>query len=385
MSESQKQLKVLNLDKTFFGKITDSIAKIILPTQLGINAIMISVKRNNVIKAHNAYMEDTSNRKDLSFNKYENVYSLYLEAVDKLVMESIYKKVKKNMATSFETNALSKYYNIVHLKESEYTEYKHQKQKYLLDLDFENIKLTNKAKIMDDFKEFYCYKMEGIYKALLKHYCVQLADGSNKDKAKKDEIHDKIFKAIEEYIENVLPVKKSSQNTEEILKEYQKINNFKGHVNKLQYIEKNMVLLGISRGLFAHSFPMIAAEECYIYLLKQTRELLLDSKEDKKEVFNMLIKLIEDYNIRLLSIKVYWDKPQERQEYKAFWSEYTNIKEDAAKKEVLFIKHDLKRLYRSKKNYSAIIKCYKEKLVFLNAMRQFKDKAKTFNVGVREI
>ena len=60
--------------------------------------------------------------------KYEESYSLYLEAIDKNVIENIYKKVKNNTATEFEKNALSKYYGVISLKESEYVEYKFRKQ-----------------------------------------------------------------------------------------------------------------------------------------------------------------------------------------------------------------------------------------------------------------
>ena len=39
----------------------------------------------------------------------------------------------------------------------------------------------------------------------------------------------------------------------------------------------------------------------------------------------MLITLIEDYNIRLLSTKIYWEQPKDREEYKKFWDEYNKI------------------------------------------------------------
>ena len=67
------------------------------------------------------------------------MYALYLESIDKYIMDSIYKKVKNDSATSFEKNALSQYYNVIHLKEKQYLEYKYRKQKYLLELDYESI------------------------------------------------------------------------------------------------------------------------------------------------------------------------------------------------------------------------------------------------------
>ena len=36
--------------------------------------------------------------------------------------------------------------------------------------------------------------------------------------------------------------------------------------------------------------------------------------------------LIENYNVKLLSTKVYWDNPKTRELYKRFWKEYQNIK-----------------------------------------------------------
>ena len=145
-----------------------------------------------------------------------------------------------------------------------------------------------------------------------------------------------------------------------------------------------MILLGISRYLFTHSLPLIAAEQCYIKLIKDTRKLLLksDSKPRKDRTFELLIELIEDYNIKLLSTKVYWDKPEERAEYKMFWDKYNKIKEieDSAEvlkqKQILFLKNDLKKLTKSKNDYSKIVKEIKKKLVELGAIRQIKNSYK---------
>lgn len=58
--------------------------------------------------------------------KYEDAYTLYLEAIDKYIMDSIYKKVKNGTATEFEKDALSNYYEVIHLKQTEYLEYKYK-------------------------------------------------------------------------------------------------------------------------------------------------------------------------------------------------------------------------------------------------------------------
>ena len=65
--------------------------------------MMISIKRNNLIKAYSNYevavKEDDIDKKDSLFKKYEEAYSLYLEAIDKYIMDSVYKKVKNNTAS----------------------------------------------------------------------------------------------------------------------------------------------------------------------------------------------------------------------------------------------------------------------------------------------
>ena len=83
------------------------------------------------------------------------------------IIEAIYKKVKNNSATEFEKNALSKYYNVIHIKDSDYTEYKNQKQKFLLELDNENVKATGKNKLINKFKNFYYEKLDFLYKNLI--------------------------------------------------------------------------------------------------------------------------------------------------------------------------------------------------------------------------
>lgn len=388
----QKGLRVMSNDRTFFTKITNTISKLLIPTKVGLNGMLISMKRNNVLKAFeidkDISKEDTD-KKEAASKKYEDMYTLYLEAIDKYIMDSIYKKVKNGTATEFEKNALADYYEVTHLKETEYLEYKYKKQKYLLELDYETVTLLDKEKLTKRYETFYGSKMEILYKGLLKHYSVQLADNlSPKDKSI---IYDKIFATLENYITDILPIKMKQDdgNTyQEILDEYDKFDRFTvGKLDQKECIEKKMILLGISRQLFTHSLPLIVAEQCYVKLLKDTRSLIVDTRVIKKKnaAYSLLIDLIEDYNVRLLSTKIYWDRPQVRDEYKKFWNAYKQIQklkeedEEAyeKQKEILFIKNDLKKLNASKKDYTKIINYYKTKLVALGAMRQFQNSCKT--------
>ena len=111
--------------------------------------------------------------------KYDNAYTVYLEALDKYVMDSIYIKVKNNTASDFEREALSKYYEVTSLKEREFIEYKNRKQKYLLELDYENIKSSAKEKLIERYNQFYVSKMDSLYKSILKNYSIKVADRTN--------------------------------------------------------------------------------------------------------------------------------------------------------------------------------------------------------------
>lgn len=385
----ERGLRVLETDRTFLKKITNTIGKLFIPTKVGFNSVMISMKRNNVVKAYLNY-EEASKEEEMR-KKYEDTYSLYLESIDKYIMDSIYKKVKNDTATEFERNALANYYEVTHLKETEYLEYKYRKQKYLIDIDYETVKSLNKEKQKQKYDIFYATKMDSLYKGLLKHYSVQLAD--NLVAKDREQIYDKIFTTLEEYIGTILPIKIKNDKNEsykEIIEQYESYEGYTiGRLEQKELIEKKAVLLGISRQLFTHSLPLIVAEQCYIKLLKETRDLIVDTKieQKRKSAYGLLINLIEEYNIRLLSTKIYWDKPSDRDEYKKFWNEYKNIqklKEEnkeayEEQKEVLFIRNDLKKLQESKNilRYEKIIKFYKTRLVEIGAMKNLKNTYKT--------
>lgn len=386
----QRSLRVVSTNKNFFTKLTNTISRLLIPTKLGINGIMISIKRSSLVKAFEAYKnenKDEAKKENLS-KKYEDAYTLYLEAIDKYIMDSIYKKVKNGTATEFEKDALSNYYEVIHLKQTEYLEYKYKKQQYLLQLDYQTLK-SEENKIIPKYERFYSVKIEQLYKGVLKHYSIQLAD--NLTCQDKNIIYDKIFTLLEDYITEVLPLKlklDDSNMYKNIISQYEKFDRFTvGKLDVKDTIEKRMILLGISRQLFTHSLPLVVAEQCYVKILKDLRQIIISTKiaSKKEAAYKLLIELIEDYNIRLLSTKIYWDKPSDREEYKLFWNEYKKLQkskeEDLEKyekqKEVLFIKADLKKLQAARRDYSKIVDFYKAKLVELGAMREIKNKCKT--------
>ena len=388
----ERSLRITGTNTTFFNKITKTLTKILIPTKIGINGMLITIKRNSLIKAYENFKKDTENYdKEELEKKYDEAYTLYLEALDKYVMDSVYKKVKNNTASEFEKNALAKYYEVTSLKEKEYMDYKYRKQKYLLELDKESVDVSAKEKVQEKYKKFYVDKMDTLYKAILKNYSIKLADTTNIYDSSKEWIYVKIFYTLEEYIKNILPLKMEINPKEEfkdIIDDYERFESYTvGKLDTKDNIEKNMILLGISRKLFTHSIPLIVAEQCYEKLLKDARVLVQDTKmaAKREKAYAMLINLIEDYNIRLLSTKVYWNDMKERDNYRKYWDKYKEISklkdvdfvEYMRQKEVLFIKNDMKKLVNSKVDYSKIMTYYRRKLIDYGAIRELKNEYKS--------
>ena len=381
----ERSLRIYDSEKTFFSKITNTINKLFIPTKIGINGMLISIKRNNILKVYdNLQIAKDQEKKEVLSKKLDDTYALYLEAIDKYIMDSIYKKVRNDVATEFEKEALSQYYVVTHLKESNYTEYKYRKQLYLIGLDYQNV-LTEKEKLVDRYKRFYCTETESLYKGLLKHYSIRLAD--NITDAEKQEVYNKIFKVLEEYISNILPIKfeiEKNETYKDILDEFDNFDRFSvGKLDQNDVIEKNLILLGLSRKLFTHSLPLVVAEQCYIKLLKDARSLIVDTKVLRKQekAYSLLIRIIEEYNVKLLSTKIYWEKPAQREEYKKLWDKYKKVEELKDKdydeyvkqKEILFIKSDLEKVSTNENKYFKIIAFYKHKLVELGVMRNLRN------------
>ena len=380
----ERSLRVVGTDKTFFNKLTNTLSKLLIPTQIGINGMRISIKRNALLKAFEATIDGAkSDEQDEIEKKYEDAYTAYLETLDKYVLDTIHKKVKNNTASQVESLALSQYYKIVQLKEAEYSEYKYKKQQYLIELDKENVQNSGKEKLMDRYQKFYASKQDTLYKGLLKSFSIKLADNTNVYAPSNDNVYEKIFETLEDYIKNILPLKIKEQELEKVVKDYEKYEKFAvGKLDAKDNIEKNMLLLGISRNLFTHSLPLVVAEQCYKKLLKDARCLVQDTKiaSKREKTYTLLLNLIEDYNVRLLSTKVYWDNTKEREDFKELYTQYKNIEklkttnfiEYIKQKEILFIKDDLKKIKEEKIDYSKLEKYYKRRLVDYGAMKEIR-------------
>lgn len=370
----QRSLRVVETDKTFFSKLSSTISKILIPTRVGLNGVMISIKRNSLIKAYNNYLEKGTEENS---KKYEDSYALYLEAIDKYIMDSLYKKVKSNTATNFERDAIAKYYFVVSLKNKNYLEYKYKKQEYLLRIDYETVSNMKNQKVVNNYKNFYVAKMDTLYKGLLKNYSVAISDDVHQDS---EEAYKKIFDTLEKYIMEILPIK-IEFGDDTAKEEYEEfLHTTVGKLDERDKIMQKVELLGVSRKIFIHSLPLAATERCYMYLLKQVRNIIKDSKNETKreQAYETLFEVMEDYNVKILSTKVYWDRPEERQAYKKFWEKYEKAKDDANKKQILLLKQDLKELKKLRKENIAIIELHKQKLTKMGVIKTIGTSAKTY-------
>ena len=165
------------------------------------------------------------------------------------------------------------------------------------------------AKLLQKFEPFYGTRMEALYKKLLKNYSVRLSE--NLTNQEKDVIYNKIFQTVEEYITDILPIKMQEEPDNKIYKDifadYKNFERFTvGKLDQNDVIEKNMILLGISRKLFTHSLPLVIAEQCYEQLLNEIRSEMVHAKNDRKfnKAYKMLLKILDEYNVNLLSTKI---------------------------------------------------------------------------------
>ena len=76
----ERSLRVYQ-QKTFFSKIGTTITKILIPTKIGFNGVIISVKRNNLLKAYESFKsfnEEDMQKKETLSKKYEDTFALQI-------------------------------------------------------------------------------------------------------------------------------------------------------------------------------------------------------------------------------------------------------------------------------------------------------------------
>ena len=139
-----KTLKIITTNTNFIGRVASTIRNILVPTKIGMNSFLISMKRRAYIKSEKILEKvkeaPSKSQREEAERKYNIAYEEYLEAVDKYIMDSIYAKVRTDKASKVEKKALADYYKINTNKSEQYEEYKNMKQLFLLSLDYKVLK-----------------------------------------------------------------------------------------------------------------------------------------------------------------------------------------------------------------------------------------------------
>ena len=273
-----KTLKIITTNTNFIGRVASTIRNILVPTKIGMNSFLISMKRRTYIKSEKILEKvkeaPSKSQREEAERKYNIAYEEYLEAIDKYIMDSIYAKVRTDRATKVEKRALADYYKINTNKSEQYEEYKNKKQLFLLSLDYKVLKASGK-KIDEKYEELYAVKETKIYRNLLKNYSVRLADNRLISNEKKNGIYMEIFRSLAEYVKEILPLemKHSKINKySKIQSEIDRYNSYLGKLDEKDNLERTIILLNISRTLFTHSLPMPVIEECFRKIIERYKK-----------------------------------------------------------------------------------------------------------------
>lgn len=387
---AELQLKVArNTDDGIFGKALSNLNRVLYSSGGGFYNIIINAKRSSAIKAFSTYQNISSiadeNKRNQVTNKYEKVYENYINALEKYLLEIVYNRVQKKVASLSENKLLSVYYEINALKGNEYVEYKNRRQILLLDMDWATVLSSKNEAFTKKYKEFYIYNMEQLYKANMRHYAVLLTGakvGENDDK------YNKIYALIEDYIKNVLPYVDDITDKDKIIEAYK---NLVASIDvyskkKSDEIKRNKVLLEISRELFAYSLPMIAAEQCFMDLIEKSRIAIENSFIDAEqfEVYQLLLDLLESYHENILDKKVYWDTQTEREEFQKLRDEFAECKkleridfeEYKRRREIILVCSELKNMKKANKKYEKLKTYYVDRMKQLHGLRELKNHTK---------
>lgn len=359
-----------------FEKVAKGLRRIFTPTRVGINELIISMKRKGLIRIYEQYnsRKKDDEKKDILNKLFNEKYIDYLASIDKYIMDSIYKKVKLDISNEFERQSILNYYKISTYKKEYYEEYKLRKERFLVELDY--ILQMQKGLLSEKHEKLYAEKQTKIHRELLREYSRRIEEKEEKGEAPSLETYVSIFIALEEYTDKIFPIiiKYDTENEYmEAINKYDMLQKYMaGKLDERAYLEKNLLLLSISRNLFTHSLPLASAESCYNKLLKDTRILLMNTKNEykKEKAYNMIKLIVEKLNEEILSKKVFWEDNKEKEANSEFWKMYKEASTEE-EKEILLIMEE-KRKLKEEKRFEDLIKYYNKKLVEFGIMRNCK-------------
>ena len=386
MAEVQLKL-VRRTEDGVFGKAINNLNRMLYSPSGSFFNFTINAKRNNVVKnylqSQNIEKLVNDKKRNQMMTKYERTYEAYLTMLENYIKETIYNKSKKKVSSIKENKILSNYYELINIKSLDLVEYKYRRQTLLLAMDWDLVLTTKGNSFVEKYKKFYVSVVEQLYKSLMRHYAINLTDAT-KDKS---QTFKNIYDLIEDYIKDILPYLEETETKKRILEVYKNQIMTIDTYNQKAYneLKKNTLLLELSKFMFAYSLPMVAMDQCYQELITSSRTAIMNTylDADKFETYQLLVDLLESYNINVLSKKIYWDTDSQKEEYMRFWNKYNELKkleridysEYMRLREIHFIMDDLQKI-KSDKKYDEVRTYYRERMRQQKGFRRFQNHAR---------
>ena len=73
----EKSLRITGANTTFFNKITKTITKMLIPTKIGINGMLITMKRNSLLKTYDNFIKSSENYNKEELDNAKREYVIY--------------------------------------------------------------------------------------------------------------------------------------------------------------------------------------------------------------------------------------------------------------------------------------------------------------------
>ena len=234
-------MKVYKGDKNFFWKFKSIFLKGVSSNNNEINSLKINIRRKQIEKVYSVYLKKQN---DKNFKEFEYEYLLYIDSLDKYIINKIYKKAQNRETNEYEKKLLENYYMIITIKEKDYDEYKYKKEIYLLGEDYKGLKNNNR--LNDIYEKIYFSKVIELYNKLFDYYInkINLENDSNnsleKVKFYLNEFEQKVFNYTDEEMQKKIRELIKRVKIETIFKDgvfVEKKTNNKIRIKK--YVTKN--------------------------------------------------------------------------------------------------------------------------------------------------
>ena len=74
MGAEEKSIKIYDTRKTFFARLGSTVSKILTPTKVGFNNLLVNIKRNSMVKNYKNMLNCKEDKKEALEKKFEDYY-----------------------------------------------------------------------------------------------------------------------------------------------------------------------------------------------------------------------------------------------------------------------------------------------------------------------